>query len=806
MVQWIYNLCKNKGAIMQYGLNLTTYKKEEVGKKMRSVKSKLLMMISLLLGGLLISRVIIHLNVDSQGGMAPFGLAYLISIIRIKDYKRVMIAGVGVIIGYLTISTQLANEYVNIMTTLILICYGLLGIKINKRIKELEVFIVVFISYMTYGFLIGGHMLVVNLTISLVNTLLVVPIYYIVKCGAECIGDYKGNYGFSTEEVMSVGIIISLVICGVGDVGISSVSLRTILVYTVILVVTYVGGATYGASIGVVLGLIIGISSGDMMASISYYALLGLVTGIFKDSGKLLTCSTFIITYIFLSIYSSSFNLSSSIEISFGVLFFLIMPKLILETMKIEINIDKKKEQMNYMELTHIKEEFTEKVKELGVGLITVANTLKSLGNNEKLLNKDKSTALIGNLADRVCSNCERCKQCWSREFNVTYSSFEILIGSMEENKIFFPNQLEKICLEKLDLINAAKVLVCNLKNNEMKRERLEEGRLIVASHIKSIALSVDDMLTDFKRDVTLCVDLEGVIKKGLNRNSIHYKRVSCYRDINARTKIKLTLGGVAGYQYDEKQILSLINEISNIPMSLCQEEHKINWENEYTLTYQETPKYQVISYGAISPKIGEGCMGDTYSFGDTKDGKYVTIISDGMGSGPEASKESSITVEVVERFLEAGFHNETAINMVNSIMGMKFEEDEKFSTLDLNVVDLYTGKASFMKVGAVPSFIKRGKKIKVISSSMVPFGLLDQIEVEEVKATINSGDLIITISDGILDVNKESIGTTNWIEEYLVNAVREPKQLAQDILEKAKEFNGGICRDDMTVVVSKIY
>jgi stage II sporulation protein E len=45
-----------------------------------------------------------------------------------------------------------------------------------------------------------------------------------------------------------------------------------------------------------------------------------------------------------------------------------------------------------------------------------------------------------------------------------------------------------------------------------------------------------------------------------------------------------------------------------------------------------------------------------------------------------------------------------------------------------------------------------------------------------------------------------------SWIEEYLVNAVREPKQLAQDILEKAKEFSGGICRDDMTVVVSKIY
>ena len=791
---------------MQYGLNLTTYKKEKTEKNAISIKRDILIMISLLLGGLLISRVVIYLSANNLEGIAPSGLAYLMSITMIKNYKRIIIAGIGVIIGYLTISTQLANEYVNIITTLIIIGYGMLGIKFNRKIKEIEMFILMFVSYIAYGFFISGNILTVNITVALINTVVVVPIYYIIRYGAECIGEYKGNYVFAAEEMISIGILISLVICGIGDIGILGISLRTILVYTIILIVTYVGGTTYGATIGVVLGLAIGMSSGDMMTNISHYALLGLVAGIFKEIGKIFTCTTFVLTYICLSIYSNSINLASSLEISFSVLIFLIIPKLILETMKIEINLDKKKEQINYMELTHIKEEFTEKVKGLGVGLITVANTLKTLGNNEELLNKDRSTALIGNLADRVCSNCSRCKQCWSRDFSATYSSFESLIEKMEENKVFFPNQLEKICLEKIDLINATKILVNNMKNSEMKRTRLEEGRLIVANHIKNIALSVDDMLNDFKREVILCADLEGVIKKGLNRNSVRYKGVLCYRDTNARTKIKITIDGYSSYQCDEKQILALINELSNIPMSLCQEGYKTNWDNEYILSFEETPKYQVISYGAISPKLGEGCMGDTYSFGNTKDGNYITIISDGMGSGPEASKESGITVEVVEKFLEAGFNNGTAINMVNSIMGMKFEEDEKFSTLDLNVMDLYSGKVSFMKVGAVPSFIKRGKKIRTISSNMVPFGLVDQIDVEEVKVTVNSGDLIISVSDGILDVNKESICTTSWIEEYLENAVREPKQLAQDILEKAKEFNGGISRDDMTVVVSKVY
>ena len=87
----------------------------------------------------------------------------------------------------------------------------------------------------------------------------------------------------------------------------------------------------------------------------------------------------------------------------------------------------------------------------------------------------------------------------------------------------------------------------------------------------------------------------------------------------------------------------------------------------------------------------------------------------------------------------------------------------------------------------------------------MPPFGLVDELDMKPIKANLKSGDIIITISDGILDVTKKEFANSNWIEKYLINAVREPKQLAQDILQKAKEFNGGVSRDDMTVVVSKI-
>ena len=226
----------------------------------------------------------------------------------------------------------------------------------------------------------------------------------------------------------------------------------------------------------------------------------------------------------------------------------------------------------------------------------------------------------------------------------------------------------------------------------------------------------------------------------------------------------------------------------------------------ECSVVLEETPKYNIVSYGAISPKRGEKYIGDTYSFGKTKDGCYMTIISDGIGSGPEAGKESKATIELIEKFIEGGFGKETTIDMVNSIMAMRFEEEEKYSTLDFNKVDMYSGEASFLKVGGVVSFIKRGNNVKVIESKLPPLGVVDKIEIDEIKFNIKSGDLIVMVSDGVVDVDKSMVGDFNWLEAFLKDASKDPKILAGDILDKAKELSGGFIKDDMTVVVSRVY
>ena len=84
--------------------------------------------------------------------------------------------------------------------------------------------------------------------------------------------------------------------------------------------------------------------------------------------------------------------------------------------------------------------------------------------------------------------------------------------------------------------------------------------------------------------------------------------------------------------------------------------------------------------------------------------------------------------------------------------------------------------------------------------------GILDSLEINEERFKLKHGDIIISISDGVLDIDKNNAGSYSWLEEYLQYCECNPSLLSRDILEKATVLSGGKVKDDMTVLVSKIY
>lgn len=795
---------------MQYRLNGGAFKRFEEGIDNNSkveVRNEPAKLVVIFIATLLLSRVTIMIGEGDIAGVSPFGLAFLISVVAGREQSKVVVASVGALIGYFTINATLKDGWMYLITVLMVLGYSLVINKLQKRLNEKHLFFIVFLSYIIYGLVISNYDIGVNVTIAGLNTILVLPIYYVIKYGLKCVGEYNTNYFFNIEEVISIAIIVCLMIAGIGGITIAGIGIRNIASLATVISIAYIGGAANGAAIGIAMGVVVGITSGNMISGIGLYGSIGLMVGLFKETGKVFSFLSSIMVYLILSLYSQGLHMEGIIEILVGGMIFLIIPKKIFNGLEVEMCQETKVDTINEEHLSQVKNEFSRKVQGFGNALDMLATSLNSISDNNKLQYKNRSTALVENLADRVCSVCTDCNKCWEREFNQTYTAFQELLKGREEGRQNFPIELEKKCIGKSELIRNSEEILNILNANEITRRKLEEGRKLVATHIRNVSDNLDNMVSDFKRDVTWCSELERIIRKELNKNSIKYKEIFCFTDKGGRMNIKVSMENCSCGTYCIKNILPVVNELVRTPMMISEEGCRIQPNNkDCAIFLKEMPRYKVVSYAGMRVKEGEQQTGDTYSFGRLEGGQYITLLSDGMGSGPEAGKESKITVDLVEKFIEEGFGVETALNTVNSIMSMKFEEDEKFSTLDLNTIDLYTGKASFYKVGAAASFIKRGNKIKKISSNMPPFGLVDKVEIESTEERIKNGDIIITLSDGVLDVDKKGVGDSKWLEDYLVKKGSDPKELVLDILEYSKEINNGTIKDDMTIVVSKVY
>ena len=187
---------------------------------------------------------------------------------------------------------------------------------------------------------------------------------------------------------------------------------------------------------------------------------------------------------------------------------------------------------------------------------------------------------------------------------------------------------------------------------------------------------------------------------------------------------------------------------------------------------------------------------GDVISSFLTSDGRFFMLISDGMGSGNEASLTSGVCAVFLEKLLCAGASMDTSLKMLNSMMRVRGREVS--ATVDLMELDLMNGCTRFVKSGAAPSFVLRGGRLFRLQSKTVPIGIVRALDAELIKFDCEKGDVIVMLSDGVA----KSFEDCPWLYDLLCDEsshVTDPDEMARHIISCAVE-NGA--SDDVTAGV----
>ena len=266
---------------------------------------------------------------------------------------------------------------------------------------------------------------------------------------------------------------------------------------------------------------------------------------------------------------------------------------------------------------------------------------------------------------------------------------------------------------------------------------------------------------------------------------------------------------------------------------------------------------------GGIDIRVGyaaaaaAGISGDAAASCGLPGGSRALILSDGMGKGIKAAAGSRLVVTRLRRNLKAGMPVAKAIKEVNRYMieqaeaaslkspggtdfangqtGSAVEQvnptpgqggtdfaagqcssdcaDEDFATVDLTVIDRQSCRARFYKMGAATSFIMRQGRVRKIKGAALPVGIIPRLRLTHISAVLKEGDLIVMVSDGITDADRQDPEAC-WLCDYLSqNIYRDnfdagrlsARQIAADILTEAETRYGGRERDDLTVAAALI-
>ena len=193
---------------------------------------------------------------------------------------------------------------------------------------------------------------------------------------------------------------------------------------------------------------------------------------------------------------------------------------------------------------------------------------------------------------------------------------------------------------------------------------------------------------------------------------------------------------------------------------------------------------------------------GDSFTFTKLSHNKILLSVCDGMGSGEVAQQTSDTTISLIENFYRAEFDDQTILSTVNRLLSMQMADN--YTAVDVATIDLSNATCDIIKVGSPVCFIKsREQTEKIAGTGALPVGILETIQPSIIKKMLNPGDIVILMSDGVVD----AFDNDEKLQVYINNlSSQNPQEICDQILQKALLLDDGQAKDDMTVLAARIY
>ena len=569
-------------------------------------------------------------------------------------------------------------------------------------------------------------------------------------------------------------------------------SLGRVLCVGAVLLCAWKGGVGAGAAAGVTAGLAMGFSAGQPAWYTLMYALPGVFTGIFSKQSRLMCAAAYALSGAAAALWTWESGPGSAFlwELAAGVAVFLVVADKLLRR-----TADLARQEEPEGEDDRARQFAAGRLRGTAEAFRAVAGGLRLAFQAPAEPNDGDAARIFDRAADRVCVKCKQKERCWQREYQATKTALADALtpmldrgaGAMED----FAPHFSSRCIHFDAFLMAANGELTALLHRRRYDSRVRESRAAVCAQYGHMASVLERTAAELAQEPAVDVRRQRLVKQRMAALGLE-GRCTAYADQYGHLQVEVD--GPGAEQLAKEGELGRLSAILGCPL------RDADSQRGRARLSQREPLMAVAGV-ASADREGQAVSGDAGVWFKDSAGVLNFLLCDGMGSGPAAREDSDTALRLLEKFLRAGLEPEEALNTVGEALALRGEEQGGFTTVDLLRIDLFSGKGAVYKLGAAPTYLRRGGVVERLTGESLPAGVSagTQGGPDVFQLALDAGDCVVLLSDGVTTGRDD-----RWVRQVLESFDGlSPQELAGRILKESGGRSGS--GDDRTVIAIKL-
>ncbi|HPD02185.1 MAG: SpoIIE family protein phosphatase [Christensenellales bacterium] len=731
--------------------------------------------------------VLLH-NAKTKSGLTPFALGFFAALVYSRE--NLWLLAPLYVLGSFTAGVSWQGLVIAATPAVVFAIAYFVHYKIKKPVNLLFLNIYALICQAPYvAFsavsLAGAMDAVLTVIIAQLFTYTSTVVVYAIKVRGI-------NYKFSVDEAISAEVVLAVFSLSVWCLNFYGFSPFFGAAAFVILAAAASFPFGTALALGAVLGIGAAFSSGSLIMT-AVLALWAVAASSLKTKTMIFSAVAIVAVDLlagyYFKAYPGGYSYLNLISLAIGLAAYFVLPK---RTKQFLASVSKTFRD-TYSSRTLVNKS-RERVAERLVALSKVFTDMSALlsGDNLSEIPMSGGRRLAKDIGFKVCGRCDNAENCAAALGGdiscVLEPVAEVVLDSGRATMLNMPPFITSRCKKIPELIAALNRGVLLMAEWDASRESIDHGRKMIADEMAGVGELLCGLASDVKRRLAFDAALEKRLIDELSYHNVIASEAAVYgeEEKSATLVVRETDAG-------KPALIRILNRVLGASMELEYAADAMNgWQ---TLHFKRAPAFEAVFGAAREKKPGNAVSGDTVSFERIGD-VLVMSLSDGMGSGEEAHRASAAALSLIENFYRAGFGNEVVMSLSNRMLSLV--GGESFSTLDIAAVNLKSGAVDLIKLGSADGIIKSGGKLEIIESKGLPVGILDKITPAIERRTLSHGDIIVMVSDGVVD----ALGNDRLLDIISSETTLNPQVLADAVLDAAKSFG---LRDDATALALRL-